>query len=192
MKRLIYILLLPFGVYAQNVSVAQPFMRVNRTEPIVLTTSWQDVVFNGTSTNNGNTYGQDSLGVKFTRYDLATNRFIFKSDYTKNIQVQIFPQTTTTNLINATALQYRFVIPNGVSNGVDFYFPFPDAGGYGDLISLTRFSFTTNNITVPLEIRLTERIRTNGLKLQFRLSNALGGIGTSTVNSVALVIQSDY
>lgn len=194
MKNYIYILLLllPFGAIAQNYSVAQPRMRVNRTADFVLTTTFQTLVLNGTSVYNNNTYGIDATtGNRVIRYDSATDLFKFIGEYDKNIQLQLFIKTTTPVVTTAASMQYRIVIPNGISAGVDLNFPFPDDGGYGDLTELTKFTFATQNITTPLNIYINSAIRINGFKIQVRLSNSLATLGTSTINSAAVLIQSN-
>lgn len=194
MKKLLLILLV-FAfrfVNAQNYSVNEPRMRVNRTASLVLSTTFQTVPFNGTSTSNFNTYGNDpTTGNRMIWYDTATNLFKVYGEYDKNLTVQFFFKTTTTAIAIGTTLQYRIVIPNGVSAGVDFYFPFPDDGGYGEIMTLGLVTASMNSQTVPLSIYANTALRTNGFYLQARLSQAIT-LGTSTINSAACVITSRY
>jgi len=176
---------------AQNYTVAEPRMRVNKSSSLSLTTSWQTLNFNGTSTNNFNTYGTDpSTGNKMIWYDTANNLFKFYGEYDKNINMQIFVKTTTTLITTPATLQYRCVIPNGISAGVDLYFPFPDDGGYGEIAGLTTVTSGINLSIEPLNVYINSNIRTNGFYIQVKLSNALITLGTSTVNSAAVVISS--
>lgn len=168
-------------------------MRVNRSTDLILTTTFQTVVFNGTSTYNINTYGiNPASGNRMVWYDTATDLFKFIGEYDKNVQFQLFVRTTTPLITTAASMQYRLSIPNGISAGVDLNIPFPDDGGYGDLIELTKFSFSTHNLTTPLSLYINNAIRTNGFKVQVRLSNNLATLGTATINSASVVIQSNY
>jgi len=177
---------------AQNYSVAEPRMRVNRSTSLLLSTSWQTLSFNGTSTNNFNTYGNDpNTSVPMISYNTTSNLFKVAGEYDKNINVQLFFNTTTTAISVGTSLQFRIVIPNGVSPGVDFYFPFPDNGGYGEIMTLGLVTANMNSTTVPLAVYANSALRTNGFYIQVRLSQAIT-LGTCTINSSACVITSRY
>lgn len=199
MKKLILIFLVCLSgyVYSQTIPVSdfklvEPRMRVNRTASTVLTTTFQTIQFNGTSTLNFNTYPIESVsGKQYVWYDSTNNLFKVMGEVDKNLTVQFFFKTTTTALAIGTSLQYRIVIPNGVSPGVDFYFPFPDDGGYGEIMTLGLVTTATNAITVPLSVYANQSLRTNGFYLQARLSQAIT-LGTSTINSAACVITSRY
>lgn len=171
-----------------NNSVAEPRLRVNRTTAITLTTSWQDVIFNGTSTYNINTYGDDKNSVKTSWYDSTNNLFKFGGEYDRNITMQIYPRTTVASILTAGTLQLRFIIPNGGGAGIDIYFPFPDDGGYMDTGAITILSAGMNKVPILLGVYINNMIRTNGFKLQVKLSNSLAG--TATLNTIALLIQS--
>lgn len=186
-------LLLSGTAIAQNYSVPEPRMRVNKSSSLQLTTSWQTLIFNGTSTNNFNTYGTDPVtSNKMVWHDSANTPYLFKfyGEYDKNYSVQLFIKATTTIITTPASLQYRFVIPNGVSPGVDYYFPFPDDGGYGELFGLTLLTTGTSMSIEPLNVFVDSRIRTNGFYIQVKLSNSLFTLGTSTINSATAVISS--
>jgi len=195
MKKILILTLLSMVsgvVLAQNYSVNEPRVRVNRTASLLLSTTFQTVSFNGTSTINFNTYGTDpATGNKMIWYDATANLFRVYGEYDKNLNVQFFFKTITTALSVGTTLQYRVVIPNGVSPGVDLYFPFPDDGGYGEIATLGLLTVGMNSQTVPLSIYANTALRVNGFYLQVRLSQAIT-LGTSTLNSAACVITSRY
>jgi hypothetical protein len=86
-------------------------------------------------------------------------------------------------------LQIRFVIPNGVSAGVDFVFPFTNNGGYADLDEVTILSIAQNNKPFSHPLYTSQAIRTNGFKVEVRLSNVLAVGGTTTLNYASLLIQ---
>lgn len=193
MKKLLLICLLIISVktFGQNYSVNEPRLRVNKSTSLVLSTTFQTISFNGTSTSNFNTYGTDNSGNKMIWYDTSANLFKVYGEYDKNLTVQFFFRTTTTAIAIGTTLQYRIVIPNGISPGVDLYFPFPDDGGYGEIATLGLITASMNSQTIPLSIYANSAIRTNGFYLQARLSAAIT-LGTSTLNSSACVITSRY
>jgi len=171
----------------------QPRLRVNRTATLNITTAWQRVVFSGTSAFNVNTYGKDPIsGNQMIMWDSASNIFRF---YNKNDQnyIVFFNAVTTTNLITTRAtLRYRFAIPNGVSAGVPLYFPFPDtqSTAYVDAGEVTLLAGGVNHNVSPLPLYVNDIIRTNGLYMEIQLSNSLITLGTCTLNSCDLLIQS--
>jgi hypothetical protein len=191
-KLIILLFVLWSGVAtAQNYSVNEPRMRVNRTASLSLTTDWQTLSFNGTSDFNFNTYAIDpTSGNKMIWYDTSANLFKVYGEYDKQLSFQLFIRSTTNIITTSANLQYRIVIPNGISPGVPLNFPFPEDGGYGYLISLTRLTTAVNNTTTPIAIYANSAIRTNGFYVQVRLSNPLFALGTSTINSASVVIQS--
>jgi len=194
MQGKITLLLLCVALFAkaQNYSVAEPRMRVNRSTNLTLSTSWQTLIFNGTSTANFNTYGVNSdTGTQMISYNTTSNLFRVYGEYDKNITVQLFFTTLTTAISIGTTMQYRFVIPNGTSPGVDSYFPFPDNGGYGEIASLGLATIGMNSNSIPLPVYANAAIRTNGFYIQVRLSNTIT-LGSSTLNSAACVITSRY
>jgi hypothetical protein len=97
--------------------------------------------------------------------------------------------TTTTLLTIRAFMQIRFVIPNGVSPGVDFIFPFTNNGAYVDLNEVTILSTAQNNKPFSIPLYTNAAIRANGFRVQARLSNALSIGGTTTLNYASLLIQ---
>jgi|GEM_PF-5689843 len=194
MQGKITLLLLCVALFAkaQNYSVAEPRMRVNRTASLTLSTSWQTLAFNGTSTLNFNTYGMNpATGTQMVSYNTTSNVFRVYGEYDKNILVQLFFNTTTTAIAVGTTMQYRFIIPNGGGAGVDTYFPFPENGGYGEIASVGLATVGMNSISSPLAVYANSAVRTNGFYIQVRLSNTVT-LGSSTINSAACVITSRY
>lgn len=171
----------------------QPRLRVNRTTAMNVTTSWQRIIFNGTSPFNVNTYGKDPIsGNQMVMWDSTNNIFRF---YNKNDQnyIVFFNASTTVNLISTRAtLRYRFGIPNGVSAGVALYFPFPDtqSAAYVDAVEVTVLTLGANHNVAPLPLYVNDLIRANGLFMEIQLSNSLITLGTCTLNSCDLLIQS--
>jgi hypothetical protein len=171
----------------------QPRLRVNRTATLSVNTTWQKIDFSGTSNFNVNTYGKDpTSGNQMVMWDSSAKIFRF---YNKNDQnyIVFFNAITTVNLITTRAtLRYRFVVPNGISAGVNLYFPFPDtqATAYVDAGEVTLLAGGMNHNVSPLPLYVTDVIRNNGLWLEIQLSNSLITLGTCTLNSCDLLIQS--
>lgn len=170
--------------------VNQPRLRVNRSAGLSLTTAWQDVAFTGTSNVNVNTFGKDPASNNpLVHYDTSTNLFRFYEQYDINYNVTMYIKTTATIVGTGTTMQYRLVVPNGGGQGVDSSFPFPDADGYADIANVAMKIGGVMHTPVIIPMYLSNNIRTNGVKLQLRLSEALVGIGNVTVNHIAILIQ---
>lgn len=174
-------------------SVRQPRLRVNRTASLSVTTSWQKIDFSGSSALNVNTYGKDPVsGNPMVMWDSTAKLFRF---YNKNDQnyIVFFNAITSVNLITTKAtLRYRFVIPNGVSAGVNFYFPFPDnqSTAYVDAGEVTLLAGGVNHSISPLPLYVNDLIRNNGLWIEIQLSNSLVTLGVCTLLSCDMLIQS--
>jgi len=172
-----------------DTGITEPRIRVNRSAALVLSNAWQDIDFNGTSAQNANTFGKDTIsGKPMVWYDQSTKLFRFYNLYDKNYIFRMDPATTATLLTTRATLQYRLVVPNGVSAGVDFYIPFSDDGGYGDISEVTIISTTMLHKSVILPIFVENKIKTNGFKVQMKLSNSLITLGVCTLNSVSVLI----
>jgi len=173
-----------------NNAINEPRLRINRTTSLTLSTSWQDVVFNGTSPYNVNTYGKEpTTGNPMVYYDSVTNLIRFYEQYDKNFNITLYLSTLATLISTRATLQYRFVIPNGISTGVDFYFPFPDSNSWTDIGEVTITAAQINHAAESIPLYLTNNIRNNGIKLQLRLSNSLITLGTASLTTAILLIQ---
>jgi len=173
-----------------NNAINEPRLRINRTASLSLSTTWQDVVFNGTSSYNINTYGKEPVtGNPMVYYDSATNLIRFYEQYDKNFNITLYLSTIATLISTRATLQYRFVIPNGISAGVDSYFPFPDSNSWADIGEVTITALQINHAAESIPLYLTNTIRTNGIKLQLRLSNSLITLGTASLTTAILLIQ---
>lgn len=169
--------------------IIEPRIRLNRTAPLNVTTTWQDVDFNGTSQANTNTFGKDPVsGNNMVWYNPTTKLFRFYEPYDTNYLIRLDFETTTNLLTLRATLQYRFVVPNGTSAGVDYYFPFSDGVGYADAYEVTVLATTMAHNSLVIPTFVENRIRNNGFKLQVRLSNSLVTLGTCTLNSSAILI----
>jgi hypothetical protein len=156
----------------------------------VLTTTFQTINFNGTESLNANLFGIHPPTGKFLfDYDTATSLFKYYGNYDQGFFISFQFKTTSTVLTTRASLQLRFVIPNGVSPGVDLYFPFSGQGDYVDLSEVTLLSVAQNNIPFEQNIYTNAALRINGFKIQVRISNPLAGIGTVTLNYASLRIQ---
>ena len=171
-------------------TVTYPRLRVSRTASLGITTSWQTLDFTGTETLNTNTFGIDpNTGLQLVSWDTTNKLFKFNHSEDVNYTGFFFLSTTTTVITTRATLQYRCVIPNGTSPGVDFIFPFNVAGGYADLGEATILTSQINNRTEPIALYANQAMRTNGFYIQIKLSNSLFTLGTCTLNYAAILIQ---
>lgn len=160
-------------------------MRVSRSSALTLTTTFQKVDFNGTSTYDINTFGNDpTTGNNLVSWDATNKLFKFYDLNDKNYNIIIYFGTSATLLTTPTNLRYRFTVPNGISGGTDLHFPFPDTVGYEDILPI---SFTSpNNRSHSTTIYLNPAIRTNGLYMEVCLSNT--NLGTNTLTECELLL----
>jgi len=172
-------------------SVIKPRIRVDRSTNLSLTTSWQKVVFDGTSLLNTNTFGEDPTEeLQMIVWDDVDELFRFYDKIDQDYLVY-FNATTTTDLVSVRAtLRYRFVIPDGGGIGIDTYFPFEENGGFVDAGEVTVLTVAVNHNFTPLLLGLNETIRDNGCYLEVKLSNALATLGTCTIDNCDLLIRS--
>lgn len=167
-----------------------PRLRVSRSATLALTTSFQKIDFTAGASDplNVNTFGNSSDGTNMVTWD-TTNK-LFKINYPEDRNfTAFFGVRITTSLLTVRAtFQYQLVIPNGVSPGVDFVFPFTDFGGMVDMFEVTILAIPMNKLdSIPLYAN--QVLRTNGFYIQCRLSNALITLGTSTLNYAFFLIQ---
>lgn len=174
-----------------NKSIQQGRFRINRTATLALTTSWQTVDFNGSSTYNTNTFGIDpETGAKMVSWD-STNKIVkFKGNYDRNYDITIYPETNANLITTRSSLQLRYVIPNGAGAGVDLYFPFSDTSQpFADLGEVTLLANGVRHIPLTLPVTVTQSIRTNGIRIELRISNSLITLGVCNLTNCALVVQ---
>lgn len=167
-------------------------LRVNRSAAMSLSTAWQTVQFTGGSTLNGNWFPSVG-GVKMVYYDTGTDLFMFSSPNNKDRHYALqFNVSAVTNLVTTRAnIQYRFIIPNGISPGIDLAFPNPDGVGFADLIEATVIANTVFSKQEQQHIYTNSALRANGLKLQLRLSQSLITLGTCVTSDINMVIFSE-
>jgi len=190
MKRLLF-LLLPFLSFAQNYTIPEPNFRVNRTATLQLSTAWQTVDFNGTSIYNANTFGLDpATGNRFVYWD-STNKLIkFITDYPFNYSFTIYPETSANLITTRATLQFRYVVPNGISPGVDLITPFVDtATPYCDLGEVTILANGVKHTPISLPLSVTKELGAKGVRVEMRLSNSLITLGVCNLTNCALSVK---
>jgi len=168
----------------------QPRLRVSRSAALNITTTWQKVVFDGSSAFNVNTFGKNSAGKQMVEWDNTAGKFNFYDAIDQNYVCFLSPVTTTTLITTRATLQYRCVIPNGGGTGVNSYFPYPDQGGFVDAAEATLLTSTMLHQLQPFPLYLNANIRSNGFWIEVKLSNSLITLGVCTLNSCSFLIQS--
>lgn len=174
-----------------NYTISDPVFRINRSATLALSTSWQTIDFNGISTYNKNTFGIDTAsGNKLVYWD-STNKLIkFVTDYPKNFSFTLYPETNTNLITTRATLQFRYVIPNGISTGVDLIVPFVDASTpYGDIGEVTILANGFRHSPISLPFSITPSIATKGVRVEMKLSNSLITLGACNLTSCAIQIQ---
>lgn len=163
----------------------EPRLRVNKSSNITLSTTWQTIDFDGSSALglNINTFGKannDDLEVKYNSGGLFSFNNLFDKNYTFTLNFQV----TLSSLVTLGSIQLRFVIPNGAGAGSDINFPLPDTLGYIDIMPANLLSVMTGKHEE--KVYSSALIKTNGLKVQMRISNTL--LGTAILNHITFRI----
>lgn len=166
-----------------NTQPTEPRLRVNKTTTTAITTSWQPIVYDGTSTYNTNSFstlqGQTNPSLW---YDSANNLFKFTpntdQNYTFTPSFSISATTILTSLNLATItianVQFRFYIPAPTP----VTFPLPDFGGYIDMGPVNLVA--QNNYQKQIPVYANALIRQYGVQAQIKLSaSTLGTINLS-------------
>jgi hypothetical protein len=170
-------------------SSADPRLIVSKNTPLVLTTTFQPIVFDATEANKTiNTFGKDPVTGKFMfHYDPVTNLFTYNENYPHNFNLE-FEFTTLSTIISTKAtMQLRFSIPNGISAGVDLNFPYENNGGFTDVYDVTLFNTAVNNKTYKSSLYIGDALKVNGFRIMARLSNSV--LGSTSIQYSSLNIQ---
>jgi Fe-S cluster assembly iron-binding protein IscA len=169
-------------------SSPDPRLIVSRTTPITLSTTFQEIVYNGSESGKTmNTFGKDPVTNKFMfDYNSTTNLFTYNEVYPHNFNLLFEFRTTSTIISTKATLQLRIAIPNGVSAGVDINFPFENQGGYIDVYDVSLFNFAMNNKPFVLPLYIGDALKVNGFKIYVRLSNATVGGTTLDYSSISI------
>lgn len=169
-------------------SMFQASVRLNRTASLVLTTSWQKVIWNGTSSwsLNGNTFPLDQAGSgkPLVNYNTSTNTFEFYNTYDVNYTCFFTCVTSSSLLTTPVTLLWRVTIPNYGGAGVDLHYPNPESTGYGTMGLATYVTPSTFENFFPLSVN--SLVKTNGAYLEVALSNS--SLGTITMTSATFRI----
>lgn len=173
----------------ESLSIPQPRLRASKSTPLVLTTAWQDIVFDGNSELNTNLFPKNQANINIVNYDAVTNLFKFYDPLAANYRTTLYPRVTASVAGQGTTLQYRLVVPNGGGVGIDSSFPYPDSDGFADMYYVGLKGGQVYRMPVDIPMYLTDKIRINGIKLQMRISEALNGNGVVTLNEIAVLIQ---
>lgn len=163
-----------------NTDVGAPRLRVNRTAPLTLNTTYQTLVFNGSSQYNLNSFpvlpGETMPSVW---YDTATNLFKFSANVDRNYVLYLSTSITSSQLLStlnltSASLRFRLYIPAPTP----ITFPLPDFGGYIDLgpVNITG----QRNDQQPVPFFANQVIRDYGFRIEICISASV--LGTITLN----------
>jgi hypothetical protein len=169
-------------------SSADPRLIVSRTTPLVLTTTFQELVYNGTESGKTmNTYGKDPVSGKFLfDYNVGTNLFTYNDVYPHNFNMFFEFETLSTIISTKASLQLRIEIPNGISEGAPLNFPFENQGGFTDIYDITLFNSRIKNKPFTLPLYIGDALKINGFRILVRLSNATVGVTTIEYSSLSI------
>ncbi len=152
-------------------------MRVEKNAAqLTLSTTWQRIMFGDANPRNTNSFPVESNGQHTVAWDAANGLFKFSAPEDRNYRYQFYGKFTCSNpitLLTAAPIQvqFRLVIPNGISAGVAATLPFPGLDGldgYGTL-GLVNFNAETRMKDGDI-IYASSNIRTNGVGFDMRVS----------------------
>jgi hypothetical protein len=145
-----------------------------------LTTSWQRLDL---SVLNANTFPVAGAN-RLVDWNSSSKVFTFNDSTTRNYIAALNMSIATsgvlvTPIVIPIKVQFRFVVPNGVSPGVDYYFPFSTSAGYMDLKEVAWNGGDNVQRLTPVTSDLPKRV--NGVGCDVRLSSSplTGGISAS-------------
>lgn len=157
----------------------QPRLRVNRSENMTLSTSWQRIDWNGNSNFNVNTF--PTLGSnKAIEYDSTNKRFDFNQTEDRNYKFQCFYDIQ--NCIASTKIYYRFVI----DAPTPIYFPFPEGEQQADLTEIAAFSDVQDYLELTFYANST--MRQYGVAFEIKVSSTL--LGSPILQDTSALIYS--
>jgi hypothetical protein len=170
-------------------SSPDPRLIVVKTTALSLSTSWQELVYNGTESGKTmNTYGKDPISGKFMfNYNSTTNLFTYNDVYPHNFNLLFEFETLSTIISTRATMQLRVQIPNGLGTGVPLNFPFENQGGFTDVYDVTLFNTNFKNKPFTLPLYIGDALKVNGFKIFVRLSNAT--LGATSIEYSSLSIQ---
>ncbi len=157
--------------------VTQGFMpiqpRIHRqiSGTVALSTAWARLDL---ATNNANTFS--FLGAEqVVDWNVTDKLFTFNDGTTRNYIAALNAKITTTGIVAPPLAapvyaQFRFIVPDGVSPGVDFFFPFSTGDGFMDLQEVAYVSSMRHQQLTPVTADAAKR--TNGVGCEMRLSAA--------------------
>lgn len=164
--------------------VASPYIRVNRSDSLLLTTTFQRLDLNGTSTRNANLFPtMPGMSGKVVEWDSTNKVFRFNTDSLHHYDLIFNYRITSGGLINALNLnvatvKLRFVVPSPTPR----YFPFPDDGEYTDI---DRTNLTSElRGTFNYILRGAADVRQYGIGIELAVSNTSLIPGSITLSSL--------
>lgn len=171
--------------FMQANTEAQPYFKVSRSVNMNLTTSWQRIDFNGTSTANTFPSGSDGINKKIY-WDSTNKLFKFNDTMDRNYDIQFNAKITSSSIlsllnVSLTNIQLRYVVPAPTP----LYFPLPDSDqcidiGAAGLLSTWR---GTHSYTV----RVDALKRQYGLGVEMRISSSFLGTASAVVNAADFI-----
>ena len=171
----------------QGMMPLQPTFVREIASPVVLSSTFQRLDL---ATLRQNTFAEVSPDLKIVDWDSVNDLITFNNSYTQNYVAAINPKVTVasvvvTPILPTKRLQFRFVVPDGVSPGVNYYFPHATGDGFVDLGEIIYNGSWRHQQTTP--ITSTPDKRTNGVGLEVRLDSSLL-TGTATLDYFSLYL----
>ena len=156
--------------------ITSPYIRLNRSTDLTLTTTWQRVDYNGTSTRNTNTFpNAPGTSNPLVEWDSTSKVFKFNTTVDKHYDLLMNYRINSSTLISLlnltmTTVQLRFIVPSPTPR----YFPLPDDGGYID-IAYTGLATDVRN-TMNYILRAVPDVMQYGIGVEMRIAGTALGV----------------
>lgn len=157
--------------YATGYVPQQPKHVRQIASTVTLTTTFQRLDLATLTANTFPSVGSELL----TDWDATNKLLTFNDSTTRNYMVALNAKTSASGIVAPPLaapvyMQFRFVVPDGVSPGVDYYFPHATGDGYIDLQEITYNTPMRHQQVTPVTSDANKRA--TGVGCDVRLSAA--------------------
>jgi hypothetical protein len=158
----------------------QPVIFRQTSGSVTLTTNWQRLDL---ATQNVNSFPGTSPA-KTVDWDATNKLFTFNAATTRNYIATLNARVqmsgiTLAPLATPIYVQYRFVVPNGVSPGVDFFFPFSTTDGFLDLQEVPYNSTMRHQRLTPITADASKRANGVGCEMRINANPLTGSVSVT-------------
>lgn len=165
---------------------AAPKMQRDTASTLTLSTTWQTLDL---ATLRSNSFPLVDGTNRLVDWNVTSDLITFNGQYDRNYLLVLNAKIITTGLLGLLSTpsyaQFRFRVPDGVSPGTDFFFPFSASDGFMDLQTIDYNKTLRHQQITPVTADVSKRV--NGLQCQMRF-DAVPTLGTVTLPYFSLLL----